>query len=494
MVQAVIRCELSTLAHARALLNFEINSAFIPGLVFPDGLEFVFARDGALTCLEPHESASSHFRGGCSVPRAAAAAMMERVVMLRPVACLLDPMHAAHIESLLDRCASDEAVIVIVPDVRNAAMLLSCADFSNAFATGRLHVAMGEDWPRKLARLLRANPGLPTPGQMVRLHDSPSEPGLSKEVQRVSSEVENERVFEIGRCRNVAVESVEITQRRMVFALPGDADWTSATALDFHIPEETQKQMDWLDIGVPTRRSALEMARHASGAISVIIAELGRAEAGDVAGPQTAWITWCTTGRVPAVGGAMPLDRLIVTDQATRVLAIKNGWDTSRIEMKSERPVVKCDPKGAVLIALPSKDQAVPSIIKERSSVQLLWEQIEAELSQQPFLPRADVKNYVSQLSQRAGVELDEPAKNLIARRLIPRLLCDAVVNRLTELNIAFKKFEGTRHAFRVACERSSCIIDLWPMLDSHVVRRMGVPVVSAWQKSAKDFDTCFAR
>ena len=494
MNQAVIKGDIETLAHARAALNFEINSAFIPGLVFPDGLEFVFARDGALTCLEPHESASSHFRGGCSVPRAAAAAMMERVVMLRPVACLLDPMHAAQIELLLDRCASDEAAIVILPDIRNAAVVLSCADFSSALATGRLHFAMGDNWPRKLARLLRENPGLPTPGQMVRLHDSPSEPGLSKEVQRVSSEIEGERVLEIAKCRKVAVDDVQTNQRRIVLALPGDADWTSTTACDFEMPEETQKQMDWLDIGVPTRRSALELARHASGAASVVIAELGRAEAGDVAGQQTAWVTWCTTGRVPAVGGAMPHDRLIVTDQATRELAIKHGWDTSRIEMKSERPVAKYDSIGPVLIAMPSMDHAVPSIIKERSSVQLLWEQIEAELSQQPFLPRGDMKNYVSQLSQRAGMELDETVKNLIARLLVPRLLCNAVVARLSELNIAFAKFEGTRHALRVACERSSCIIDIWPMLDSHVVRRMGVPVVSAWQKSAKDFDSCFAR
>src|SRR6266581_172687 len=156
--QAVCNCE----HNLRALASTQPDLAASFAHIGPD-LEWVFARDGTLTALE-----NGKWCGGCSVPSKAAEELLRTLHITAPVACFLAPSHAAQIAFALTQLGPEQAIIVIMPGVREIALALHCHDFSADISSHRLWFAAGEDWARQMSQILEANPGLPIPQQFIR--------------------------------------------------------------------------------------------------------------------------------------------------------------------------------------------------------------------------------------------------------------------------------------------------------------------------------------
>ena len=122
--------------------------------------EFLHARDGSLTHRTP-----AGWAAGCSLPRRAARQQLRTMDVGGPVACFLDPPHAADLRAALDRLTAAHAVVAVVLDAAALPVLLSCEDFSADVAAHRLWVVAGADWAARLRALFDRHPGLPTPSQ-----------------------------------------------------------------------------------------------------------------------------------------------------------------------------------------------------------------------------------------------------------------------------------------------------------------------------------------
>ncbi len=106
---------------------------------------------------------------GSSLPRRAAAEMMQKLDILGAVACFLAPTHAAQLRIALDRLRPEQAVIALVPDANDLPFLLACDSFVREIEAHRLWFVAGEKWPESLEGLFADHPGLCTPMQFIRL-------------------------------------------------------------------------------------------------------------------------------------------------------------------------------------------------------------------------------------------------------------------------------------------------------------------------------------
>ena len=126
------------------------------------------ARSGATGC-RLGDGADERWWAGCSVPRAAARAMLKRLGTGGVVSCFLSPHYAAHVEVALGMLRPEQAVIAITPDERSLRVMLQCEDFSEQFAAHRL----GGEWfaadDELLAHIASLGAGLDDPWQAYAL-------------------------------------------------------------------------------------------------------------------------------------------------------------------------------------------------------------------------------------------------------------------------------------------------------------------------------------
>ena len=191
----------STIADAQARQNLSSNLAAL-ARTQPDirpwveetnlNVEWVLARDRTLSAL--HES--GQWISGCSLPTKAAESMLKKLDVRGAVAGFLAPTHAAQIGFALKSMRLEQAVVAIIPEMHDLALILHCQNFSEDITSRRLWFAAGPAWEAALEKIFANNDGLATPTQFIRLPDADNEQleQLITAAQKVFSETGSARL------------------------------------------------------------------------------------------------------------------------------------------------------------------------------------------------------------------------------------------------------------------------------------------------------------
>ena len=386
---------------------------------------WLFARDGALTAQDADRS----WWAGCSVPAAAAKAMLKSFACSGTVGCFLRPPSAAAVRVALDKLRANQALLAIVPDVYAAWVMLHCEEFAADLRGNRLWLVVGDAWEAQLGALLRDREGLPIPSQFIRVSDGTEElaEAMIPPAQRVFSDVTHQRAAAMGPLlddRPAAASSTACVFTPSHFRLWDDAGHELATLAG---------QLGWtqVDPDDPASASPLAVARAASHCGAMVTANLARADLPNVMALSTPWVTWLTGPRVPAFAGAGPRDALIVADPAWRIAALAGGWPVPRVHVATW-PTANVPPatKGPLLILADLRPLDPPAEIVEMSSHRLLWESIADELTREPFAIGSSILEYLQSRMRRINIATG--AMN--QRRFIDELIVPACARGLAEL------------------------------------------------------------
>lgn len=474
-------------ANAAALTETQPGAISLPDQSMPE-VTWLFARDGALTAID----ASGAWWGGCSVPAAAARAMLKSLGGSGTVACFLRPPSASAVRVALDRLRANQALVVLLPDSAAAWVLLHCEDFAADVRAHRLWLVIGADSQTQLAALLRDNEGLPTPTQFVRLTDGEEEraEAMIDPAQRVFGEITQHRAAAIRQLQQIA--ATVTSTRACVIAASHFRLWDDAG----HALAQLAAELNWrhLDPDDPACASPSAMAQAAGGCGAIILPNTGRADLPNVIGPSTRWITWLTTPRIPAFNGAGPEDVLLLADPTWRDAAIAGGWPESRVHIAtwpdtSSAPAIK----GPLLICADILPLDPPKAVVEMSSHRLLWDAIADELLRDPFALGASIVDYLHGRMKRLNIDaLDQrrfiddligPAyarglADLLRRNGLPLRLMGQGWESVEMLRPFAAGVVATRQEFDRAVASSSALIHAWPTTCGHPIDHAGRPVV----------------
>ncbi len=451
---------------------------------------WLYARDGSLTAQDP----AGAWWGGCSVPAAAAGAMLKSLGGSGTVACFLRPPSAAAVRVALSRLRANQALIAIVPDLAAARIMLHCENFADDVRAHRLWLAIGADWEAQLAAILRDNEGLPTPTQFVRLTDGTEElaEAMIPPAQRVFGQIAQLRAAGIAQLQETLAGHAPT--HACVIAPTHFRLWNDAG----HALAQLAGRSGWVHVDPddPACAAPPAMARAACGIAAVIMPNTGRADLPNVVPIATPWITWMTGPRVPAFASAGPRDALLVTDPAWRDAALAAGWPAPRVTVATwptaHRPPTT---KGPLLICMDLRPLDAPKEVVEMSSHRLLWDAVADELVRDPFALGSSIVDYLHARMKRLNIAaLDQ-------RRFIDDLIAPAYARGLAELlrrhglplRLAGEGWEAvemlrpfaagsvtTREAFQEAVASSAALVHAWPTTIGHPIDHAGRPVVYA--------------
>lgn len=448
---------------------------------------WLYARDGALTAMD-----GGAWWSGCSVPAAAARAMLKSLGGSGTVAGFLRPPSAAAVRVALDRLRANQAMIVLVPDPAAAWVLLHCENFAADMRAHRLWLAVGADWETQLAGLLRDNEGLPTPTQFVRLTDGNEElaEAMIAPAQRIFGEITQHRTAAIGQLQEIA--ATPTSRCACVIAPTHFRLWDDAGQTLARLAGE----LGWrhVDADDPACASPLAMARAASGCAAVILPNTGRADLPNVIAESTPWITWVTGRRVPAFAGAGSHDVLLVAAPAWRDAALAAGWPALRVHVATwPHQELPATTQGPLLICADLRPLDPPKEVVEMSSHRLLWDAIADELSRDPFVLGPSIVDYlharmkrlnIAELDQRRFIdELIAPAyarglADLLRREGLPLRLAGEGWDRVEMLKLFAIGPVTSREGFRDIVASSAALVHAWPTVHDHPIEHAGRPVV----------------
>ncbi|HEV2294540.1 MAG TPA: hypothetical protein VGR35_11850 [Tepidisphaeraceae bacterium] len=455
----------------------------------PVDATWLYARDGTLTARSP----GGAWWGGCSVPAAAAKAMLKSFVGAGTVACFLRPPSAAAVRVALDKLRPHQGLVVLVPDAAAMRVMLHCENFAADLRAHRLWLVTGADWEARLATLLRENDGLPTPTQFVRLNDGDEElaEAMIAPAQRVFSDITQHRATAIRQFHDARWTGT--TAGACVIAPTHFRLWDDAG----HTLARLAGELGWhhVDPDNPACASPLAMARAASACAAVIMPNTSRADLPNVVSIALPWITWVTSARVPAFAGAGPGDALIVADPAWRDAAIAGGWPGPRVHVATwpaaGTPAAKAT--GPLLICADLHPPNPPKEVVEMSSQRLLWEAISQELTGDPFVLGACIVDYLHTRMKRLNIAaldqrrfVDELIVPAYARGLADLLRRNGLPLRLVgagwDAAQMFKPFATgpvtTREAFDEAIASAAALVHVSPITGGHPIHHAGRPVV----------------
>src|SRR5688500_14474057 len=493
---APVAREADVLANANSRANTEALAVTQPGLIdrlTPSAdMTWCFGRDGALTA---HDAAGAWW-AGCSVPAAAAKAMLKSFGGSGTVACFLRPPSASALRVALDRLRANQSIVAIVPDATSAWVILHCENFAAEVRGHRLWLAIGDDWEPQLTTLLRDNEGLPIPSQFVRLSDGTEElaEAMITPAQRVFSEVTQRRAGAIRQL--LEVDRPATSQDPCVVAPSHFRLWDDAG----HTLAQFAGSSGWthVDPDDPACASPLAMARAASQCGAIVTPNTGRADLPNVVALSKPWITWSTGPRVPSFVGAGPRDALIVADPARRDTAIADGWPAARVHVATW-PVAELPPaaKGPLLILADVRPLDPPKEVVEMSSHRLLWDAIADELTRDPFALGSSILDYLHARMRRINIG----THGIDQRRSIDDLIVPAYARGLADLlrqnglpvRCAGEGWDTiemlkplatgpitTRDNFHQAIAASAALVHVLPTACGHPIAHQGRPVVYA--------------
>jgi hypothetical protein len=469
---------------------------------------FLFARDGSLTA----QDATGRWAAGCSLPRRAAQAMLESLQNRAPVACFLDPSHAAQLAVVLERFERPQAVIAIVSDMATLRFTLECHNFSDDLADRRLWFAAGTDWSDRLTQLMRRHEGLAIPSAFIRL------PILSEEVAETEIRIARE-VFAAETARRAqraaAVKETwrltrsgpsRPTEGRVCVVAPShfrlwdDAGWLLGQGLrdDSHFIA--------FDPDQPTTASPLAFATAACAADAVLAAGVFRADVPDVVPADLPWITLVTGPRLAPPAAAATRDRLILTDATLQATATKLGWQRAQVTVAGWPALPRAGDMDApaaplTLIANTSPIEKPPEPL-DLSSHQLLWDLVRNEITANPLIVGNDISHYLDTRRQRLDIgtegfdralfidRLIVPAyqqaiARLLVRSQIPLHIHGAGWDCIAELAAHVRDVVSTRDTFLHIVRSASALLHAWPIHGPHPIDACGRPVVRSFGTSA---------
>ena len=483
-----------------AAANWQANvcalAAAQPDISIPasrDATTFTFGRDGALTALD--SDGSWHL--SCSVPRAAAREMLKSLDARGQVACFLDPRHAAALRVALDKLLPEQAVIAAAPDVGILRTLLHCDDFSGEIRSGRLFFAAGAEWAGPLSRLLRDCEGLPTPALFIKTPLLPEAVAqeLIATAQRVLSEEATRRAELIEHLR-VAPRAGKPGRRVCVVAPSRFRLWDDAAEwLAWALPPESLAVS--FDPDCPTGASPLALAKVLRGCDAILTANTARSDLSPVAADAMPWVTWVTSGRIPAPSPAATRDHLLLADPTWRPPAIAAGWPADRVHVANwpqhTAPATACASSHLALISDTAPVTPPPEEM-ELSSHTLLWEAIAEEVVANP-LCAIDANAYLTARMRRLEVSDEGFDRNLFLSRLILPADQQGLAGLLVSAGVPLRLFgrgwsdvQGlaghaagaitSRDEFDAAVASAAALVHAWPTPCAHPVDAAGKPLL----------------
>ena len=470
----------------------------------PD-LRWAFGRDGSLTAFGP----DGKWWRGCSVPLAAAEAMLASMDVQGRVGCLLRPALAAHVRVALRHCRPDQAILALSPEAADLPVLLHCDDFSADIIAHRLWFAWGADWAAALGRIFAGRPGLATPTQFIRLPTTPAEEvdELVSAAQPVFAAAAAARAAEARRRREQWRRAGPAVRPRLCVVAPSQFRWwdDAGAVLADSLRSQAGEAADVVtfDPDDPARSSALALLDAADGCHAIVAADTTRADVPGVVPESTPWITWTTrSASIAPADTAAAHDALVVADAALRQRALQLGWPAARVGVAGWPPIT---PVGVAAHAAAQRPllaviaDTVPVVEPERlaefSSHRLLWHHIAAELAADPFVLREDAGAYLEDRMRRHAVGGDGFDAGLFLRRLILPAYAQGLARVLLRAGLPLRLYGvgwdridefRAASAGPVACasdlariaREAAAVVDVWPAEATAPLPRLCRPVV----------------
>jgi hypothetical protein len=255
-----------------------------------------------------------------------------------------------------------------------------------------------------------------------------------------------------------------------------------------------------VDTDNPASASPLALANAVEGCGALVTTDFARADAPQLLPDTLPWIAWVTTPRIPAYVPSAAHDALLLADPMWRAKAQAQGWPAQRLAVASWPVGTDAAPLPAQPVAAliaDTKPLAPPERLEDYSSHRLLWEQVAAELTANPFAAIDDPEGYLATRRQRAGidetgfdhrsflVDLIAPA---VAQGLARLMLEVGVPLRLhgkgwAEIETFSRAATGavaSREELLAATIAATILIDPRPLAGPHPMHTMGRAVIRA--------------
>lgn len=347
------------------ILSLSRNQPLVAGLITPPERHphWCLGRDGSLT----GRWADGQWIGGCSVPTAAARAMLSTLTSNDQPALFLEPTWAAHLVEALNRVKPQQPVLAIVNRVQDLWLMLHCHDFSAALESGRLWLLTGQTWQADFQKLLETHEALPTPSIFIRTNAS--DEALTNQLMADARSVlqaegirrQQQMTLLIQQLPTAPVDTLcrLVVAGPMQFRLWDDAsrmlaghlipDIVSPRGTSIHSSAEPAEvaqgthhaivagaqpvAIELYDTDQPASSSTLGLARAISRSDAILTAGTGRSDLPAVAPLHKPWMTWVTTARIPSPVFGAAQDRLLLADEQWRSKAKAAGWQDSQLSV-----------------------------------------------------------------------------------------------------------------------------------------------------------------
>ncbi len=502
-----------TIASRRASQNIASNVRALCGSqpVLGDALdsiepdvEWVLGRDASLTARDR----AGRWVSGCSLPRRAAREMLKKLDVSGAVACFLAPTHAAQVAVALETMRPEQAVVALVPDLHDLALMLRCEDFAVHVASHRLWFVAGDSWAGQFASLYDEQTGLATPAQFIRVpvtSDEVIEP-LVAEAQRTISEIAARRAAAAQALRARPWTKPPVA-RLCVVAPSRFRLWNDVGHALVCAAREGGFEWTHYDADDPARSSPLALAEAARACSAILTANTARCDLPGLLPAEMPWITWVTGPRIPSVTSAGVHDRLLVADPEAAHAARTNGWPSERVHVATWPPVAT-EPifaSGELAIVADTESLDAPPDLNGYSSHTLLWDAIRDELLAEPCAVGDDVPRYLASRMRKLDVADDGfPRATFVNRLILPahqhglaRALIRSKVNlelwgegwqRIDEFAAHARGPVESRGQLASILSSARALVHVWPVRHAHPVEFTGRPVLRARGTRAADF------
>jgi hypothetical protein len=474
-------------------------------------VEWVAARDGSLSALDH----AGQWWGGCSLPLRAARAMLARLELRGAVACFLSPTHAGQLRAAMDRLRREQAVVAIVPDMRDLAFILHCDDFTHDLRDHRLWFAAGPGWDVGLRQVFDDQPGLATPTQFIRMQDADASvvDEMISMAQGVFSEISTVRAAAIQTMKqNASAQRTGAAPSRTRLCVVAPSRfrlWNDLSGAMLGIFQgQNDIDVEHFDCDDPACSSPLALLKAASSADAMFTANTGRTDLPGLVSESTPWITWVTAGRVPSSALAGIDDHLIVVDESLRAIAIKSGWAEARVHVAAwpqagflRAGSAKSSPSLAIIVDTFCLD--TPDDLTEYSSHGLLWEAMRNEILRDPMALDGDVNAFLNHRMRQLGVSEDAFPRGRFIEKLILPAYQQGLARILLANKIPLKLYGGgwdkisafkdhargpvqSRDQLAQAVNEAAAVVHVWPNSFPHPIDALDVPIV---RRTGRRFD-----
>lgn len=463
---------------------------------FPVEMQWVFARDGALTALD----SDGQWWAGCSVPQRAAEKLLKSLDISPLVSAYLSPAHAELLVAARQRMGPEPALLAIIPSPGSARMILSTGDFADDIGSHRLWFIVSDDWADGLRQLLIDQPGLPPPGRFIRsrLTESEATDVMIGSAQQVLGEVASARSSELERRLAGTIMPAAEIKRVLVIAPSRFRMWDDAPLELLHHARKTNLDILRFDSADPASSSPLALALTAAECDAVLAADVYRADAANVVHTDKPWITWATRGGVRGFASAGPADRIITADADLREMALAAGWPVDRLTDGARASKIRPEPAQpnhlAILLDLPVV--LIPPHIEDLSSHRLLWEHIDSEIDTNPLVIGDDPMRYLMDRASQLEISRDELDVHAFVDGLIIPRWQRSVARQLASAGIpivlhghGWSDDPSLAHyalgpvidsaAFETALNNATAVLNVWPGSPAAFLNKANRAVVS---------------